>query len=251
MGSDNKVSELDLTLSAVASQLFGVDEKVVIEAILDSPNARGYIIGSISELLLRNTLIGQGFKVLRIKEKWEGLKSNSEKWARSAEVNFFKKLSGKKQNSPDKIWFDALPQHEKSILRDEKDQPGIRLCQTHMPSGKKTNESREDGRTQASPRFDEFHLLAVDMYTKTGKHDFVFAVSDELTRSKKDHNHLLQNYFITLVMPSTLLPLEPLAVPWSTDLKSLFSKLKNPININDMQIDQRKPGERAEGVISF
>ena len=275
MGSDNKVSELELTLSAVASQLFGVDEKVVIEAILDSPNARGYIIGSISELLLRNTLIGQGFKVLRIKEKWEGpkihhgdfyiskddknwyvieskgLKSNSEKWARSAEVNFFKKLSGKKQNSPDKIWFDALPQHEKSILRDEKDQPGIRLCQTHMPSGKKTNESREDGRTQASPRFDEFHLLAVDMYTKTGKHDFVFAVSDELTRSKKDHNHLLQNYFITLVMPSTLLPLEPLAVPWSSDLKSLLSKLKNHININDMQIDQRKPGERAEGVISF
>ena len=74
MGSDNKVSELELTLSAVASQLFGVDEKVVIEAILDSPNARGYIIGSISELLLRNTLIGQGFKVLRIKEKWEGPK---------------------------------------------------------------------------------------------------------------------------------------------------------------------------------
>lgn len=275
MGSDNKVSELELTLSAVASQLFGVGEQVVIEAILDSPNARGYIIGSISELLLRNTLIGQGFKVLRIKEKWEGpkihhgdfyiskddknwyvieskgLKSNSEKWARSAEINFFKKLSGKKQNSPDKNWFDALPQHEKSILRDEKNQSGIRLCQTHMPSGKKTNESREDGRTQASPRFDEFHLLAVDMYTKTGKHDFVFAVSDELARSKKDNNHLLQNYFITLVMPSTLLPLEPLAIPWSTNLDSLFSRLKNPININDMQIDQRKPGERAEGVISF
>jgi hypothetical protein len=275
VGSDNKVSELELTLSAVASQLFGVGEQVVIEAILDSPNARGYIIGSISELLLRNTLIGQGFKVLRIKEKWEGpkihhgdfyiskddknwyvieskgLKSNSEKWARSAEINFFKKLSGKKQNSPDKNWFDALPQHEKSILRDEKNQSGIRLCQTHMPSGKKTNESREDGRTQASPRFDEFHLLAVDMYTKTGKHDFVFAVSDELARSKKDNNHLLQNYFITLVMPSTLLPLEPLAIPWSTNLDSLFSRLKNPININDMQIDQRKPGERAEGVISF
>ena len=52
-------------------------------------------------------------------------------------------------------------------------------------------------------------------------------------------------------MPSTLLPLEPLAIPWSTNLDSLFSRLKNPININDMQIDQRKPGERAEGVISF
>jgi len=275
VSTDNKDSQADFTLSAVASQLFGVDEQVVIEAILDSPNARGYIIGSISELLLRNTLVKEGFRVLRIKEKWEGpkihhgdfyiskdeknwfvieskgLKSNSEKWARSGEVNFYSKLATKKSDSPDKVWFDTLPVDQKSILRNEKNQSGIRLCQTHMPSGKKTNENREDGRTQASPRFDEFHLLAVDMYTKTGKHDFVFAVSDELSRSKKDSNHLLQNYFITLVMPSTLLPLQPLATPWSTDLNSLFAKLKNPISVNEMQVDQRKPGERAEGVISF
>ena len=153
--------------------------------------------------------------------------------------------------TPDKIWFDALPAEQKLILRNEKEQSSIRLCQTHMPSGKKTNENREDGRTQASPRFDEFHLLAVDMYTKTGKHDFVFAVSDELARSKKDNNHLLQNYFITLVMPSTLSPLLPLASPWTSDLSSLFPRLKKPINVDQMQVDERKPGERAEGVISF
>ena len=264
-----------MTLRAVAGQLFGVGEEVVVEAILDSPNARGYIIGSISELLLRNTLLNQGFKVKRIKEKWEGpkihhgdfyisrdekdwyvieskgLKSNSEKWARSGEVNFYKKLAEKKSLSPDKVWFDALPDDQKLILRNEKEQSSIRLCQTHMPSGKRTNENREDGRTQASPRFDEFHLLAVDMYTKTGKHDFVFAVSDELARSKKDNNHLLQNYFITLVMPSTLSPLLPLASPWTTDLSSLFPRLKKPINVAQMQVDQRKPGVRAEGVISF
>jgi hypothetical protein len=264
-----------MTLQAVARQLFGVEEEVVVEAILDSPNARGYIIGSISELLLRNSLINQGFKVLRIKEKWEGpkihhgdfyiskdqinwfvieskgLKSNSEKWARSGDLNFYKKLLEKKSMTPDKIWFDALPEDQKQMLRNEKDQSAIRLCQTHMPSGKKTNENREDGRTQASPRFDEFHLLAVDMYTKTGKHDFVFAVSDELSRSKKDQNHLLQNYFITLVMPSTLTPLVPLASPWTTDLSSLFPRLTKPIKVHQMQVDQRKPGERAEGVISF
>jgi len=74
VSTDNKDSQVDFTLSAVASQLFGVDEQVVIEAILDSPNARGYIIGSISELLLRNTLLKEGFRVLRIKEKWEGPK---------------------------------------------------------------------------------------------------------------------------------------------------------------------------------
>lgn len=275
MDTDKFGSQYEMTLRAVAGQLFGVGEEVVVEAILDSPNARGYIIGSISELLLRNTLLNQGFKVKRIKEKWEGpkihhgdfyisrdekdwyvieskgLKSNSEKWARSGEVNFYKKLAEKKSLSPDKVWFDALPDDQKLILRNEKEQSSIRLCQTHMPSGKRTNENREDGRTQASPRFDEFHLLAVDMYTKTGKHDFVFAVSDELARSKKDNNHLLQNYFITLVMPSTLSPLLPLASPWTTDLSSLFPRLKKPINVAQMQVDQRKPGERAEGVISF
>lgn len=275
MNTDKPASQYEMTLRAVANQLFGVDEEVVVEAILDSPNARGYIIGSISELLLRNALLNQGFKVLRIKEKWEGpkihhgdfyiskdnkdwfvieskgLKSNSEKWARSGDVNFYKKLLDKKSMTPDKIWFDALPDEQKLILRNEKEQSSIRLCQTHMPSGKKTNENREDGRTQASPRFDEFHLLAVDMYTKTGIHDFVFAVSDELARSKKDNNHLLQNYFITLVMPSTLSPLLPLASPWTSDLSSLFPRLKKPINIDQMQVDQRKPGERAEGVISF
>jgi len=275
VNTDKSASSYEMTLQAVARQLFGVEEEVVVEAILDSPNARGYIIGSISELLLRNSLISQGFKVLRIKEKWEGpkihhgdfyiskdqknwfvieskgLKSNSEKWARSGDVNFYRKLLEKKSMSPDKIWFDALPEDQKKILRDEKDQSAIRLCQTHMPSGKKTNENREDGRTQASPRFDEFHLLAVDMYTKTGKHDFVFAVSDELSRSKKDQNHLLQNYFITLVMPSTLAPLVPLATPWTTDLSSLFPRLTKPVKVHEMQVDQRKPGERAEGVISF
>ena len=267
MNTDKVASQYEMTLRAVANQLFGVDEEVVVEAILDSPNARGYIIGSISELLLRNALLNQGFKVLRIKEKWEGPKIHhgdfyiskddkdwfviESKWARSGDVNFYKKLLDKKSMTPDKIWFDALPAEQKLILRNEKEQSSIRLCQTHMPSGKKTNENREDGRTQASPRFDEFHLLAVDMYTKTGKHDFVFAVSDELARSKKDNNHLLQNYFITLVMPSTLSPLLPLASPWTSDLSSLFPRLKKPINVDQMQVDERKPGERAEGVISF
>lgn len=275
MSTDKRPSQHELTLQAVAGPLFGVCEEVVIEAILDSPNARGYIIGSISELLLRNTLLTQGLHVLRIKEKWEGpkmhhgdfyiskdeknwyvieskgLKSNSEKWARTSDINHFKKLSEKKADTPDKRWFDVLPADQKLLLKNESNQAMIRLCQTHMPSGKKTNESREDGRTQASPRFDEFHLLAVDMYTKTGKHDFVFAVSDELARSKKDQNHLLQNYFITLVMPSSLQPLTPLASPWTFELDSLFSKLKNPIKMSEMQVDQRKPGERADGVISF
>ena len=226
MVTDKKAfKQPEFSLANYCHSLFGVKEEVVVEALLNSPNARGYIIGAVSELILRDRLLNAGLKVKRIKEKWEGrkihhgdfyvsldeknwfvveskgLKSNSEKWARSGKKNFYTELSKNNKKNEMKNWFDNLSLAAKEKLRNEQDQDAIRLCQTHMPSGKATNENRLNGRTQASPRFDEFHLLAVDMYTKTGKHDFVFAVSDKLSRSKKDPNHLLQNYFITLVLP--------------------------------------------------
>jgi hypothetical protein len=252
-----------------------VDEEVLGQALLSSPNARGYIIGAISELLLKAELESKGFLVRRIKEKWEGpklhhgdfyisrdkkrwfvveskgLKSNSEKWAGTSSKSYFEKLDASTRESAETLWFKNLPADAKLSIKNEPLQKEFRLCQTHMPSGKATNENRVNGRSQASPRFDEFHLLAVDMYSKTGKHEFVFAVSDKLARSKKDNNHLLQNYFITLVLPSSLRPVEPLATPWSTDLATLFTELKDPVKVADMQIDEREPGGRAEGVISF
>jgi hypothetical protein len=264
-----------LKMSDISQQLFGVEEDVLGWALLSSPNARGYIIGAISELLLKAELEAQGLTVLRIKEKWEGpklhhgdfyiskdkknwfvveskgLKSNSEKWAGTSGKSYFEKLDSSKRESAEIVWFKNLPFDTKLLIKNEPLQKEFRLCQTHMPSGKATNEKRVNGRSQASPRFDEFHLLAVDMYSKTGKHEFVFAVSDKLARSKKDNNHLLQNYFITLVLPSNLRPVMPLATPWSTDLGGLFSQLKDPVKVDEMQIDEREPGGRAEGVISF
>ena len=260
------------TLSECAIPLFGVEEKLVIKALLSSPNARGYIIGAISEMLLKASLEKTGLKVLRIKEKWEGekkhhgdfyisldekkwyvieskgLKSNSEKWAKTNSRPLAERAISDQTEMG--AWYRNLTLSDRIQLSNEQNQSQIKLCQTHMPSGKKTN-SKVKGRSQASPRIDEFHILAVDMYVKTGRHEFVYAMSDELTRSSKDPEHLKQNYFITFVLPSENIMLKPLATPWTDDLKSLVAKLGNPINNNDMQIDERKPGERAEGVISF
>lgn len=265
----------DIRISELSQSLFGVDESIVAEALLHSPNARGYIIGAISELLLKRELEMAGFEVLRIKEKWEGpkihhgdfyisrngidwfvveskgLKSNSEKWAGTSGKSYYEKLLNNKRDGAEAQWFRSLPGPSKDLIRLEDKQSEFRLCQTHMPSGKATNTNKANGRSQASPRFDEFHLLAVDMFSKTGRHEFVFAVSDSLSRSSKDSNHLLQNYFITLVLPSTLRPVLPLATPWSTDLLALVDQLKSPVISNQMQIDEREPGGRAEGVISF
>lgn len=272
MGTDISA---ETRMSELSQALFGVDEPVLAEALLRSPNARGYIIGAISELLLKRELEKAGFEVLRIKEKWEGpkihhgdfyisrkgidwfvveskgLKSNSEKWAGTSGTSYYERLLNNKRDGAEAQWFRDLPRESKDLIRLEKMQSQFRLCQTHMPSGKATNTNKSNGRSQASPRFDEFHLLAVDMFSKTGRHEFVFAISDSLSRSTKDSNHLLQNYFITLVLPSTLRPVLPLAAPWSMDLSALFDQLKSPVLGQLMQIDERELGGRAEGVISF
>lgn len=264
-----------MDIEQFSQDMFGVKAETLQEALLRSPSARGYILGAISELMLKHHLEALGFKVLRIKEKWEGkklhhgdyyvsldetnwfvveskgLKSNSEKWAGTSGKSYFERLSTSKRVNPETSWFKALPGESVNLIRSEPNQSEFRLCQTHMPNGRTVNEKTENGRSQASPRADEFHLLAVDMFSKTGVHEFVFAVSDELERSKKDKNHLLQNYFITLVPPTSLRPILPLATPWTTDVHALWSRLKKPVLGQDMQIDERALGARAEGVLSF
>ncbi len=53
---------------------FGVSEALFFQALKLSPNAEGYVNGSITELLLKQHLELKGFEVHRIKEKWEGTK---------------------------------------------------------------------------------------------------------------------------------------------------------------------------------
>lgn len=48
--------------------------EVFLEALKFSPNAQGYVSGSITELLLKRYLESLGFVVKRIREKWEGQK---------------------------------------------------------------------------------------------------------------------------------------------------------------------------------
>lgn len=54
--------------------IFKTTIEVFFEALQLSPNAQGYVSGSITELLLKNHLQNIGFEVKRIREKWEGRK---------------------------------------------------------------------------------------------------------------------------------------------------------------------------------
>lgn len=99
-------------------RVFKTTLEIFLEALKLSPNAQGYVSGSITELLLKKKLEEEyDFEVKRIKEKWEGkkhlqhhgdfyirkngtsywyvveskgIKSNSEKWHRLYNFNNFK-----------------------------------------------------------------------------------------------------------------------------------------------------------------
>jgi hypothetical protein len=62
-------------LTAFVQRVFKTNLEVFLEALKLSPNAQGYVSGSITELLLKKKLEEEyGFEVQRIREKWEGKK---------------------------------------------------------------------------------------------------------------------------------------------------------------------------------
>jgi hypothetical protein len=62
-------------LTRFVKEVFKTNLEIFLEALQLSPNAQGYVSGSITELLLKKKLEDDyGFEVKRIREKWEGRK---------------------------------------------------------------------------------------------------------------------------------------------------------------------------------
>ncbi len=61
-------------LTRFVEEVFKTTVEIFLEALQLSPNAQGYVSGSITELLLKKKLEDYGFEVKRIREKWEGRK---------------------------------------------------------------------------------------------------------------------------------------------------------------------------------
>ncbi len=62
-------------LTNFVQRVFKTNLEIFLEALKLSPNAQGYVSGSIAELLLKKKLEQEyGFEVRRIREKWEGKK---------------------------------------------------------------------------------------------------------------------------------------------------------------------------------
>ncbi|MDP2303036.1 MAG: hypothetical protein Q8N03_11505 [Ignavibacteria bacterium] len=61
-------------IEAFVTKTFKTTLEIFLEALKLSPNAQGYVNGSITELLLKKKLENEGYEVKRIREKWEGRK---------------------------------------------------------------------------------------------------------------------------------------------------------------------------------
>lgn len=123
-------------------QVFKTTLEIFLEALKLSPNAQGYVSGSITELLLKKKLEEEySFEVKRIREKWEGkkhpqhhgdlyfrkpdtvywyvieskgVKSNSEKWHR---LYNFEKLKNLLITHADKIpWINRNQNIEQQVI---------------------------------------------------------------------------------------------------------------------------------------
>jgi len=307
-------------LEQFVKKTFKTTVVIFFEALRLSPNAQGYVSGSITELLLKQHIENCGYIVERIREKWEGIKhhhgdfyftdknsnlcfvleskgikSNSEKWHklynRDALVQFLydnhtviQWIDNKKDIEYQiEIWINTnlpkfnseyqtmlyeyeevqkylqnMPKRETNKSRAihklqnySRDKIGemiaerlhyirskIGVLETHFVSGT----SGRNERTQATPRKDEFHVIAVDIFLRYPEHHFLFANPQLLDSSNDDTAHLKQNYIMGFVfIENDGTPELHLSDEWFERFEDVVVSLdqKTAVNPLDKQIDNR------------
>jgi hypothetical protein len=248
-------------INQLVEHIFNVDLSTLIEALKRSPNAQGYLIGAISEFLLQKNLESKGFVLKRITEKWQGpkllrhhgdfyirrkdsnnwyvleskgLKSNAEKWLNLNKKNSLKHFL-KKWNHQVRLWASDEEIDEWCEKNFEKDleRLKVKVLMTHFVSGKSKQ------RRINTSRNDEFDYVAVDLFLRTGKHEFIFANPKELPPSESDPNHLQQNYVIDVLIRGKK---EDVSInhPWHKELEEIWDEERAPIKEKEMQVDERE-----------
>lgn len=110
----------------------------------------------------------------------------------------------------------------------------IRVVETHFVSG--GTGSKKSKRTQATPRIDEFHMLSLDLFLRTGEHTFVFVNPKLLEPSSSDRAHIQQNYIVEILIDGYKRRLKE---PWTPEFRVVFDSLIGPVDVKDMQSDDR------------
>jgi len=248
-------------INQIIEHIFNIDLSTLIEALKRSPNAQGYLIGAISEFLLMKNLENKGYALKRITEKWhgpkllrhhgdfyirkkesdrwyvlesKGLKSNTEKWLKLNTQSGLKRFL-QKWNKNANLWNSDKEVDEwcENNFENELENLKVKILMTHFVSGKskqrKINTSRND----------EFDYVAVDVFLRTGKHEFIFANPKDLPPSESNSNHLQQNYVIDVLVHGKKENVS-ISSPWHRELDEIWDENKEPIKEKDMQVDERE-----------
>lgn len=111
-----------------------------------------------------------------------------------------------------------------------------KILQTHQPSNRKDPETEI---ISAAPLVKDFSIMVVDLYQRTGVHQFVFMNPDEISHSPSSPNHLYQNYIIDVIIPGKKDELV-ISRPWYTEIETCISET-NPrkVEYDVTQIDYR------------
>lgn len=119
----------------------------------------------------------------------------------------------------------------------------ITILETHKPSiriGKIT------GIKQAAPLVDEFSILSVDLFIRTGKHEFVYMNPRTISHSPTSPEHLYQNYTIDVLVNGLKTDLN-ITYPWYRNIRDCISETEPDLrDIDETQLDNR--GEDGEEI---
>ena len=110
------------------------------------------------------------------------------------------------------------------------------ILQTHEPSNRTDSVT---GIHQAAPIVSDFSIMAVDLFQRTGKHEFVFMNPNNISHSPTSPNHLYQNYIIDVLVPGKKDELN-ITPPWYISIDECISKT-NPkkVEYDASQLDYR------------
>ena len=113
----------------------------------------------------------------------------------------------------------------------------IIVLETHQPSKRVGTIT---GLTKTAPLVTDFNIMAVDLFFRTRKHEFVFMNPQHISHSPDSPEHLYQNYTIDILVKGK--KTEPvIRPPWYRDVDELIRDTKpTPRALDETQLDTRQ-----------
>ncbi|MBM3302757.1 MAG: hypothetical protein FJY85_22765, partial [Deltaproteobacteria bacterium] len=134
-------------------------------------------------------------------------------------------------------YLDSLPDEAFTEEGYRECRGALVVIETHKPSKR---EAPVTGIKQAAPLVSDFSVLAVDLFLRTGRHEFAFVNPETISHSPTSPEHLYQNYTIDILIPG--LKARPRFIPpWYGDFDECVAKTKPASRkLDPTQIDHRQ-----------